>query len=420
MGTFAVYTFCAGVLLLFGYAAYKAFLAGERMPSFNRAVLLCLYAAAFLLPLARNLNFVGEAAGAIAVGVPEADVIAGAADTATEFPFVGVLLWIYSAGVAAVLFWSVITAVRLAVLVAGGKKEKCGGYTLVLISDRAFAPFSWGRYIVIAENESAEFSDMIIRHEQSHIRLRHFYDLILGQAVCAVLWYNPASWLMLAELKAVHEYQADRAVLDSGTEVYSYQILLIEKATGTAFGVLANSLNNSKLKKRIAMMCKPSSRPVRRLRALAAVPALALALSFLGIPAVSQAMTDISSAEIAAEAAAPAQPAAVGKTESAEPRPDVLPQYPGGQMAMLKALMDEVKYPEKAIKDSVQGKVAVRFVVNAEGRLSDYSIEKSVSPELDAEALRAVKTLDIKWQPATADGKPVSCSFVLPVDFRLK
>ncbi len=420
MGPFAVYTFCAGVLLFFGYAAYKVFLSGERMPSFNRAVLLCLYAAAFMLPLARSLNFVEVSAGAIVVGVPEANVITGAANTAAAFSFVGSLLWIYSVGVAVVLLWSVITAVRLAVLVAGGKKKKCGDYTLVHISSTVFAPFSWGRYIVIAENESAEFSDMIIRHEQSHIRLRHFYDLILGQAVCAVLWYNPASWLMLAELKAVHEYQADRAVLDSGTEVYSYQILLIEKATGTAFGVLANSLNNSKLKKRIAMMCKPSSRPVHRLRALAAVPALALALSFLGIPAVSQAMTDISSAGIAAEASAPAQPAVAGKAESAESRPDVLPQYPGGEMAMFKALMGEVKYPEKAIKDSVQGKVAVRFVVNSDGSLSDYSVLRSVSPELDAEALRAAKTLDIKWQPATTGGKPVSCTFVLPVNFRLE
>lgn len=418
MGAFAVYTFCAGVFLLFGYGAYKAFMAGERMPSFNRAVLLGLYAAAFVLPMACLPKFGGDAAGDIGIGAPQAEVFDGGMATPTAWPMLSrVVLSVYLAGVVATLLWSVIVVLRLAALVAGGERRDCGDYTLVTIDRDDVVSFSWGRYIVMPEGESAELTEMIVGHERSHIRLRHRYDLILGQLVRVLLWYNPASWLMLAELKAVHEYQADRAVLEAGTEARSYQLLLVEKATGIAMGGPTNSLNNSKLKKRIAMMMKPSSSPVRRLRALALVPALAFALVVLALPALSQVMTDISSAEISS-----ATPAASDQTDATEPVlvPEVMPEFPGGEREMMMALVSAIRYPEEAMKSNVQGRVIVSFVVNADGSLSDYEVRKGVSPELDAEALRAVKTLDVKWQPGMSGGKPVSVVYVLPVAFKLQ
>ena len=67
----------------------------------------------------------------------------------------------------------------------------------------------------------------------------------------------------------------------------------------------------------------------------------------------------------------------------------------------------------------MEGKVVVEFTVNADGTLSDFKVVKSVSPELDAEALRVIKAMPA-WSPAIVDGKTVACSYVLPVSFKLQ
>ena len=100
----------------------------------------------------------------------------------------------------------------------------------------------------------------------------------MAQLVAVFQWYNPAAWLMREELKAVHEYQADSGVISSGVNPREYQMLLIKKAVGARFPSLANSLNHSKLKKRITMMYNPKTSASRRLRVLALAPAFAAAV----------------------------------------------------------------------------------------------------------------------------------------------
>ncbi|MDE6158396.1 MAG: energy transducer TonB, partial [Muribaculaceae bacterium] len=102
----------------------------------------------------------------------------------------------------------------------------------------------------------------------------------------------------------------------------------------------------------------------------------------------------------------------------AEKMPDRQAEYPGGELEMFKYLMNNIKYPEAAVKAGVEGAVVVSFNVNADGTISDEKVLKSVSPECDAEALRVVRGM-VKWKPAISDGKPVSCQFALPINFRL-
>lgn len=79
-------------------------------------------------------------------------------------------------------------------------------------------------------------------------------DIFIGQLYAILVWYNPVSWLMIDELKTVHEYEADEAVIDSGANLKEYQMLLIKKTAGARLPSLANSLNHSKLQKRVTMM----------------------------------------------------------------------------------------------------------------------------------------------------------------------
>lgn len=97
---------------------------------------------------------------------------------------------------------------------------------------------------------------------------------------------------------------------------------------------------------------------------------------------------------------------------------EVMPQFPGGQIAMLQYLMKNIKYPEQAMKEGIQGRVAVRFIVEKDGSISDVKPVLSVHPLLNKEAVRVVKSMP-KWSPGKHNGKPVRVRFNLPVMFKL-
>lgn len=97
---------------------------------------------------------------------------------------------------------------------------------------------------------------------------------------------------------------------------------------------------------------------------------------------------------------------------------EVMPQFPGGQIAMLQYLMKNIKYPEQAVKEGIQGRVTVRFIVEKDGSISDVKPVLSVHPLLNKEAVRVVKSMP-KWSPGKHNGKPVRVRFNLPVMFKL-
>ena len=98
---------------------------------------------------------------------------------------------------------------------------------------------------------------------------------------------------------------------------------------------------------------------------------------------------------------------------------EVMPQFPGGQIAMLQYLMKNIKYPEQAMKEGIQGRVTVRFIVEKDGSISDVKPVLSVHPLLNKEAVRVVESMP-KWTPGKQNGKPVRVRFNLPVMFKLK
>lgn len=392
------------------------------------------------------------------------------------------LVWIYFGGMVAVGLWSAFIALRIRAIIRSGSRRDCGAYTLVILPGHGVAPFSWGRYVVVSREDFDSAGDMIVAHELQHLRRRHWIDLLVAQAVCIVEWFNPAAWLMRDELKAVHEFQADSGVIAGGSDPITYQRLLIKKAVGTRFQSLANSLNHSNLKKRITMMYNQKPKGAGRLRPFALVPALALALAVTALPAVAEMLSEIRStdltspeiteksepvqaespvgyvidSEVASEAVesgevesveaaeivaeAPADKPVMksvadvktvssndGKSESKSVSVSVstsgadkgaMPEYPGGLPELMNFLMQNVKYPDAAKAKGLEGKVVVRFTVDAKGKVVNPTVIKSVDPMLDAEALRVVGKMPA-WKPASVDGKPVDSQFVVPVSFKL-
>jgi len=96
-----------------------------------------------------------------------------------------------------------------------------------------------------------------------------------------------------------------------------------------------------------------------------------------------------------------------------------MPEFPGGQTELVNFLMSTVKYPEESMKNGIQGKVFVSFVVSKKGSVLNTKIERGVDPLLDAEALRVVNSMP-KWTPGMEKGKKVAVQFTLPISFRLQ
>lgn len=281
------------------YLVYRLFLARDNQHGFNRGVLLAIYVVAFtaypIFQLIEDLKDV-SAYQTIAIDNREAISMGTIADTT---PIWGTfLIWAFIIGMAVVAVKTVITWIRLIGVIRSGSKEEHNGYTLVVTEDDRFAPFSWMRYVVVSRKDYESDCSAIATHELKHIACHHWVDLLIAQMVCIVNWFNPAAWLMRDELMLVHEYQADMAVIDRGHDTQKYQMLLIKKAVGARFPSLANSLNHSKLKKRITMMYKAKSCAGRKWKALAMVPTLALALSVTGVPTIGAAVSTISTLKV--------------------------------------------------------------------------------------------------------------------------
>ena len=98
---------------------------------------------------------------------------------------------------------------------------------------------------------------------------------------------------------------------------------------------------------------------------------------------------------------------------------EVMPQFPGGEIALMKWLQDNMTYPTIAAETGIQGRVVVRFVVTPDGSIDDVTVVKGLDPSCDKEAARVVKKMP-KWTPGKQNGNPVYVYYSLPVVFRLQ
>ena len=96
-----------------------------------------------------------------------------------------------------------------------------------------------------------------------------------------------------------------------------------------------------------------------------------------------------------------------------------MPQFPGGDAALLKYLSSHINYPPMAAENNVQGRVVVQFVVDKTGKVGEVTVVRSVDKELDREAVRVCKSLP-KFVPGRQNGQPVSVWYTLPVTFKLQ
>ena len=246
MTGFLIYQGKTAVILAAFYMFYRLLLSKDTFHRFNRIVLLGTAALSFVLPLCvitvrKVVTLPSMPEATTAIEGTDLETMAYVPEAAAPW-WPAVLTALFSLGAAVVLAISVISIVKVMGMIRTGEHKTLESGETLVITDSDTAPFSWMKYIVLSREDYECGYTQILTHEKAHIALRHSWDILFTDLVTALQWFNPAIWMLRADLRAIHEFEADDAVLHSGANVKEYQYLLIRKAVGKSGYSIANSL----------------------------------------------------------------------------------------------------------------------------------------------------------------------------------
>lgn len=401
------------------YACIIPLLEKETFHRLNRILILGCLIMSFAIPL---VHFTGGTNPTVdmvrqAVLLPEV-LINGNASEQSVWSWADIMTCIYIIGVVAIFTMTVVQTVRLTRQLRQCEHITDNRGNTVVLTDCATSPFCLFHYIVMSRDDYANNRSYILTHEQEHIRLGHSIDLVVLQAATIIQWFNPFVWLIGKNLKAIHEFEVDEAVLNKGIDATQYQKFLVIKAVGNRLQPFANNLNKESLKRRIIMMNQKRSNRWMMLKALFIIPVATLAVSVFANG------TDVSNMAKETTPTAAALSTTNMQTQKSDKKifrvVEEMPKFKGGDAKLMELLMMNMKYPESAIKAKQQGRAIVGFVVRKDGTVSDVYIEKSTGYDvLDNEAMRVVKSMPA-WEPGKQKGKPVNVKYFVPITFSQK
>lgn len=277
---FIIYELKAAVLFAVFYMFYRLLLSRDTFHRFNRVMLLVISLLSLILPLCEITVHRTVDIPAWLLTMQEsrsATVVEEAVNGTGGWETAAVSLYI--AGVMAVLAHTGFAVADVLRIILRGRRIPQEDGVVIVVTDRDTAPFSWMKYIVFCESDFRAGHEAILRHEKAHVRMRHSWDLLFTDIVTAFQWFNPAVWMLRADLRALHEFEADDFVLRSGADAREYQYLLIRKAVGASGNSITNSFSHSTLKNRITMMLRKRSSSWGALKALYLVPLVGLSLA---------------------------------------------------------------------------------------------------------------------------------------------
>lgn len=551
MMEFLTYDLKVAALLAVFYMFYRLLLSRETFHCVNRIVLLTTAVASFILPLC-----VITLHKTVVIELTETHVdfegMTMMIEEAEQQPFWQTAAVIaFFIGMVATLGYTLSNVLRVWLLISRSQQHPQADGTVICVTSFDVSPFSWMHYIVLSQSDYEAQDASILAHERGHIRRHHSLDLLLVDTLTALQWFNPAMWMLRQDLRAIHEYEADAAVLSQGINMRQYQYLLIQKAVSHCGYSVANGISHSTLKNRINMMLHKNSSRASLLKLLALVPIVGIALAmqaetvndyvytektqtppkkvikkgkanaqvkmgnktievkaeqnqkpetmespkiiisetpsdhaplvildgkiatmeqvkaldqneidhinvvkaeakdvleayakhynadtsngiiFIITKAYKEKPNDQKSVVVVVKAkkpqtleeAAAQGDIAIGAIDYDKPEKpfdvvEQMPEFPGGQEALMQFLRQEVKYPKEAEEKGLQGRVVVRYIIEKDGSISEVEIVKSVNEYLDAEAIRVVNAMP-KWKPGKQKGENVRVKYTLPISFRL-
>lgn len=293
-----LYVIKAAITLALLYSCFFVFLSKETFHRFNRCMLVGIMLVSLVMPMfhftTSHPTALNEEAYIVQNYIEhDATPIIVTAQQPQGITWIQALTWIYLAGVTIMLILTLVQVISLIRFISSGVRHTDSQGNTVILHNNDEPPFSIFRYIVMSVKDYESSRQYILTHEQEHIRLGHTYDLLLLQGMKTLMWFNPFIWFLSRDLKAVHEYEADQAVINHGIDAKSYQQLLVMKVVGNRLQPFTNNLNHGSLKKRIIMMYQKPSNRWLMLKALCAIPVAALTINTFATPIETDPVEDM-------------------------------------------------------------------------------------------------------------------------------
>lgn len=322
METFLIYQLKVAILAAVMYLLYKWVLGKQTFHGFNRAMLLLICALSFILPACR----MGETrlVSQVRKVLPEMVMADAKADAATSVhrtasqeqqtdgyqtadtpndeslqtqatdielainaqnadgttlnwkKITGIGLFvIWCAGFLFLLARKLLSLISIRRVIREGRYQDRQDECDLIESDVISQPMNWMNFIMMPHDWILKENQAVWKHELSHARKAHSLDLLILDLMQLFQWFNPAMMLLYKQMELLHEFQADRAVLESGADARQYKLMLVDAVAQNRGYAMTSWLRQTNLKQRIDMMQRKESNRWNRLRALF-IPVVAL------------------------------------------------------------------------------------------------------------------------------------------------
>ncbi|MEY8869281.1 M56 family metallopeptidase [Meridianimaribacter flavus] len=268
---------CLLVLLLF----YKLILERENMHQLKRFYLLFATVLGFTIPFITITTYVEPT---YTLGTFQPPLLEPVFYPETTQPteqntnFWPILLWsIYGIGVLLFLVKFMVNLTKLIVKIKTNPKLKSKNIINVLINNLEI-PHTFLSYIFLNKTkfENNQIPEEVLLHEHTHATQKHSLDILFIELLQIVFWFNPIIYFLKKDIKLNHEYLADQAVLQQGTQINTYQHLLLAFSSTHGGNELTNAINYSSIKKRLTVMKTQTSSTKKWIKTLVVLPLLAI------------------------------------------------------------------------------------------------------------------------------------------------
>lgn len=324
------------------------------------------------------------------------------------------ILFIYFTGVFGRTLLFIFRISQIKNLINKFPAVKHAGYNFV-ITEKGIPSFSFLKWIFINSElfKNVKEVNTIVEHEKIHITQGHTYDLLLAELLTIVHWYNPFAFYLKKAIKENHEYITDNELLSQQNYSNSYRLMLLKYSNYLDTNILTHNFSYSLLKRRLNIMKKTKHNLGFSLRLIVLVTSLFMIFLACSSPEKKPAdatknLTEETTKTIASDSG-----------EQLFEVVELMPEYPGGFDAMFAYISNNIKYPEAAKKDGIQGRIIVNFIIEKDGKISSVKIIKGINDDCDKEAIRVVESMP-NWTPGKQKGQNVRVSFNLPIKFALQ
>ncbi|RYC50624.1 M56 family metallopeptidase [Flagellimonas olearia] len=400
--------------------AYDLFLKKETFFQWNRVYLLVTFVLSLVLPWVKIEVFktvMPQEFAEIPVLMYQLDGVVLGVESATRFwEVLPWYYWIMGLGSVVAAGWLVHKLFQIIKLKRDGVVEHHPDFTKIMVKESVLA-FSFFRNIFLGGNIEKEKEVRIIAHELVHIKQWHSLDLLFFELARIAFWFNPLVYVYQNRMAELHEFIADAKAVKQHKKEH-FQMLLSEAFQTQNISFVNQFFNQSLIKKRIVMLQKKKSKAIWQLKYVVLLP---LVLGMLVYTSCEVGKEDNNEEVNSSIPLTAVKKIPFGVVDEA-------PIFPGCEDAedkracfvenLQKHISKHFNYPKEAQEKGIQGRVAVIFIIDANGKIVDIR-KRGPHELLENEAVRIIEKLP-QVQPGKQNGNAVNVAFSVPITFQLE